>query len=268
MATQEPTRKRKLQDDNNNNDAAARKKQKKKEQKKKLKQKRAEDEADLDLEAGLNRAFERMDGQLLADHLAQKTRRFGTELSSVELADLHISANGIKDTTSFDKPRSLENLPAFLEAFARPSEKLDEAPSKHGSPHTLIVAAAGLRAADLVRHVKLAVRKFQKKGNPVSKLFAKHFKLEEQVSFLQKTRTGIAVGTPQRLIDLIENDALSLENLKRVVVDASHIDQKKRGIADMRETMMPLARLLCMRDLKERICVSPTRDWVTSEERE
>ncbi|KAL2269538.1 hypothetical protein VTJ83DRAFT_1722 [Remersonia thermophila] len=249
MATQEPTRKRKLQDDNTNtNDAAARKKQKRKEQKKKLKQKRAEDEADLDLEAGLNRAFERMDGQLLADHLAQKTTRFGTDLSSVELADLYISANGIKDTTSFDKPRSLENLPAFLEAFSRPSEKLDEAPSKNGSPHTLIVAAAGLRAADLVR----AVRKFQKKGSPVAKLFAKHFKLEEQVSFLQKTRTGIAVGTPQRLIDLIENDALSLENLKRVVVDASHIDQKKRGIADMRETMMPLAKLLCMRDLNER----------------
>jgi protein CMS1 len=70
------------------------------------------------------------------------------------------------------------------------------------------------------------VRKFQKKGSPVAKLvskdvlvpdvlvtivltgcdqFAKHFKVEEQVSFLQKTRTGIAVGTPQRLIDLIEN---------------------------------------------------------------
>lgn len=68
-----------------------------------------------------------------------------------------------------------------------------------------------------------AVRKFQKKDSSVAKLvrkgffyqrdqtaanriqFAKHFKLEEQVSFLQKSRTGIAVGTPQRLIDLIEN---------------------------------------------------------------
>jgi protein CMS1 len=94
------------------------------------------------------------------------------------------------------------------------------------------------------------------------------------VSFLQKSRTGIAVGTPQRLIDLIENgtynntpsrnksplfspvnpfpDALSLANLKRIVVDASHIDQKKRGIVDMRETMMPLAKLLCMQVLKGR----------------
>ncbi|AEO65145.1 uncharacterized protein THITE_2111847 [Thermothielavioides terrestris NRRL 8126] len=236
MATEEITKKRRLQDDDK-----PRKKQKKQ-------KKMREDEGDLDVEAGLNRAFERMDGQLLADHLAQKTRRFGTDLSPVELSDLYISANAIRDSTSWEKPRSLENLPSFLEAFSGASAKLDEAPKKTGSPHTLIVAAAGLRAADLVR----AVRKFQKKGCPVAKLFAKHFKLEEQVSFLQKTRTGIAVGTPQRLIDLIENDALSLDSLKRIVVDASHIDQKKRGIVDMRETMLPLAKLLCRSALKER----------------
>jgi superfamily II DNA/RNA helicase len=41
--------------------------------------------------------------------------------------------------------------------------------------------------------------------------FAKHFKLEEQASFLNKTRTGIAVGTPQRLIDLIENGTYTLQ---------------------------------------------------------
>jgi protein CMS1 len=40
--------------------------------------------------------------------------------------------------------------------------------------------------------------------------------------------------------------------LKRIVVDASHIDQKKRGIVDMRETMLPLAKLLCREALKER----------------
>jgi protein CMS1 len=79
MATEEHTKKRKLQDDDK-----PRKKQKKQ-------KKVREDETDLDMEAGLNRAFERMDGQLLADHIAQKTRRFGTELSPVELSDLYIS---------------------------------------------------------------------------------------------------------------------------------------------------------------------------------
>ncbi|KAG7291680.1 csm1-like protein [Staphylotrichum longicolle] len=224
MATAEQyTKKRKVQDDDK-----PRKKQKKQ-------KKVREDEDDLDMEAGLNRAFERMDGQLLADHIAQKTRRFGTDLSPVELSDLYISANNIRDSTSWNKPRSTENLPDFLEAFKGDAEKLDQAPKKCGSPHTIIVAGAGLRAADLVRSQ-----------------FAKHFKVEEQVSFLKKSRTGIAVGTPQRLIDLIENEALSLDSLKRIVVDASHIDQKKRGIVDMRETMLPLAKLLCREALKQR----------------
>jgi len=46
--------------------------------------------------------------------------------------------------------------------------------------------------------------------------------------------------------------ALSAEHLERVVVDASHIDQKKRGILDMKETQAPLIQLLSREDLKER----------------
>lgn len=145
------------------------------------------DEADLDVEAGLNKAFERMDSQLLADHVAQKTTRFATDLSSVELADLYISgerntqqraggiiltdlcrwkANAIKDTTSWQKPRNLENLPEFLEEFAEDAKQLGEVPKAKGSPHTIVVAGAGLRAAELVR----SLRKFQTKGNSVAKL--------------------------------------------------------------------------------------------------
>lgn len=48
------------------------------------------------------------------------------------------------------------------------------------------------------------------------------------------------------------SEALCLDSVKRVVVDASHIDQKKRGIVDMRETMLPLAKLLCKEALKQR----------------
>ena len=63
--------------------------------KKKRKKAVREDEEDLDVEAGLNRAFERMDSQLVADYIAKKTSRFGSDLSSVELGDLYIS--GEKD---------------------------------------------------------------------------------------------------------------------------------------------------------------------------
>jgi len=59
--------------------------------KKKRKKAVRHDEGDLDVEAGVNRGFERMDSQLLADYIAQKTTRFGSDLSPVELGDLYIS---------------------------------------------------------------------------------------------------------------------------------------------------------------------------------
>jgi protein CMS1 len=43
-----------------------------------------------------------------------------------------------------------------------------------------------------------------------------------------------------------------LDSLKRLVVDASHIDQKKRGVLDMKDTMMPLARFLSRKEFKDR----------------
>jgi protein CMS1 len=50
-----------------------------------------EDELLFDMEAGVNKAIGLMDSQLMADHIAQKTSRFGTDLSPVELSDLYIS---------------------------------------------------------------------------------------------------------------------------------------------------------------------------------
>ena len=47
------------------------------------------------------------------------------------------------------------------------------------------------------------VRKFQTKDATVAKLFAKHIKIEDSIKFLKSRRTGIAVGTPTRLMDLM-----------------------------------------------------------------
>jgi len=46
---------------------------------------------DLDLEAGLNKKLVHLDNMLMADHIAQKTRRFGSDLRPVELSALDIS---------------------------------------------------------------------------------------------------------------------------------------------------------------------------------
>lgn len=210
--------------------------------------KNAIDEDELDVENCINKAFSHMDNQLLADYIAQRTRKYESDLSSIELEDKHIPANAIRDTTSWDKPRTLDTLPSFLEKFSGNSTKLWSASKKNGAPHTIIVTAAGLRAADIAR----GVRKFQTKDATVAKLFAKHIKLQDSIKFLKSTRTGIAVGTPQRLKVLVDDGALQIDRLERIVVDASHIDQKKRGILDMKETQIPLVVWLGQQEFRER----------------
>lgn len=56
------------------------------------------------------------------------------------------------------------------------------------------------------------------------------------------------MGTPDRLVALLEEKALSTANLKRVVVDVSYIDQKKRGILDMKELHESLIKLLLRKE--------------------
>jgi protein CMS1 len=48
------------------------------------------DEDELDVDVGIKRAFSHMDNQLLADYIAQRTRKYESDLSSIELEDKHI----------------------------------------------------------------------------------------------------------------------------------------------------------------------------------
>ncbi len=61
-------------------------------------------------------------------------------------------------------------------------------------------------------------------------------------------RVDFGVGTPERLSVLLDQDALSTAHLKQVVVDVSYIDQKKRGILDMKELHEALVRLVLRKE--------------------
>lgn len=159
----------------------------------------APDDELLNTELGLNTLFTKMDNQLLADHLAQKLTRFGSDLSAIEISDMTLSgtlqfsrdedfahircpANTIQDTTTWQEPRTLDKFPNFLESVTENPELLYKSAKKKGSPHTLIVTGAGLRAADIVRYVGApaeeekrltfdrSMRKFQNKDNAIAKL--------------------------------------------------------------------------------------------------
>jgi protein CMS1 len=52
---------------------------------------------------------------------------------------------------------------------------------------------------------------------------------------------------------------LQIDRLERIVVDASHIDQKKRGILDMKEAQVPLVVWLGQNEFRERYAAKSGR---------
>jgi protein CMS1 len=65
-------------------------------------------------------------------------------------------------------------------------------------------------------------------------------------------------GPPDVLVyaDHLFLGTLKLDELERIVIDGSHIDQKQRGIFDMKDTHMPLLKLLTRPELRERLGAS------------
>ncbi|KAL8954006.1 MAG: hypothetical protein Q9222_000167 [Ikaeria aurantiellina] len=223
----------------------------------------------------IDQSIGKMDNRLLADHLAQRNKKFSEKLSIVELGDMQVPENAILDTSTWERERSIEGLPEFLEHFAQDGGKamqLAVAPQQPGAPHTLVLTAAALRAASLTRYDMFvllmprvaslqparALRHFQRQDAAVAKLFAKHIKLKDACEFVKKTRICIGVGTPSRVLELIDRGVLTIGSLDRIVIDRSYLDQKKRSILDMRETQEPLQQILARPELKARYLTTNT----------
>lgn len=96
-------------------------------------------------------------------------------------------------------------LPDFQNMKKVPGEEV-------GSPLVIIVSAGAVRSVEIIKSLS---RYAQCK---VAKLFAKHFKLEDQVEMLREYHP-VAVGTPHRLNKLVDIGALSLTNTRVVLID-------------------------------------------------
>jgi hypothetical protein len=97
----------------------------------------------------------------------------------------------VRDSTSWSEPRTTDKLSAFLKQQCTSVQPTPKKPV--GAPHTIIVTASGIRAADLCRSLKAGLPKEGVKDPNVAKLFAKHMKLAEQVTHLKKNKYGLKV---------------------------------------------------------------------------
>lgn len=191
------------------------------------------------------------DPSLLSDTFAQAIAKSkGKDSTSLEQSDLAIPSRAFCNTSEFGMSHIAMNLPAFLEKYVKGGREELSSSTETNSPHTVIVACSGMRVADLYREVV----QFNEDGKvgKVGKFIAKHMKLKDNIRYLGETKVGIAISTPQRLVDLIQKDAVKLESLKRIVLDASYMDEKKRTLLTIDEVFVPLLHLLNMPAIKIR----------------
>ncbi|KIJ69482.1 hypothetical protein HYDPIDRAFT_79662, partial [Hydnomerulius pinastri MD-312] len=173
----------------------------------------------------------------LVDYMSAMQAKAFPELSGLELGDMLIPETSIPDTTQWTESRSLDRLVEFIiNVLPMLHKRLSQRSKAAGAPTLLFIAGAALRVADVTRVLKDR-RLRGDKGGDVAKLFAKHFKLEEHVSYLRRSKIGSAVGTPGRVGKLLcETDALSVSQLTHIILDVSFRDSKKRNLLDIPET--------------------------------
>lgn len=187
--------------------------------------------------------------EVLASKFTESIRKYKGDLSTIELEDLSVSATCFRDTTSFSETRVVKNLADFLEQNTEGGGEELRSCEEKASPHTLIFASSAIRTTDLLR----AVRRYGSEKSKIAKLFAKHMKLSAMIKYVQETRFGIGAGTPQRVLDLIKQDVLKLDRLKRIVIDASYVDEKQRTIFDEKDSFVQIVDFLNSGDLKGRL---------------
>jgi protein CMS1 len=77
----------------------------------------------------------------------------------------------------------------------------------------------------------------------IAKLFARHIKTDEQLQLLRSSEVRIAVGTPNRLLRLLEQNGLDLTDCRLIVIDSIR-NVKKKTIFTERESREDLFLLL------------------------
>ncbi|WVQ93666.1 hypothetical protein IAU59_000742 [Kwoniella sp. CBS 9459] len=179
--------------------------------------------------------------------LLRSVRESYPSASSVELDDIIIPTTNLLPPPEYSPPKeeqaaeaagesgneSTKTSPSFVGLQKRVEHllKVTEKKKLHvATPRIIILSLSGLRCADVVR----GVRDVKGQGE-VAKLFAKHFKLADQIKYLEKTKVSIAVGTPARVGKLLNEGAIKITSDTVLLLDVSHQDSKTRTILTLPE---------------------------------
>lgn len=129
-------------------------------------------------------------------------------------------------------PRGIEHwVTTDLESFLKSvdQEEILSGGNEDSDAFILILCRSAIRAIDLIKNMGSILKKIK-----VTKLFAKHKKMSEQSELLKKEKPRIAVGTPGRVLRLVEEGILDVGNVKYLIFDMER-DSKTYHVLDNKE---------------------------------
>ncbi|KAJ2721536.1 hypothetical protein GGI07_003889 [Coemansia sp. Benny D115] len=157
-------------------------------------------------------------------------------ISQLELEPIKMQAKHMYQTTT---PLPALDAVDHMEELAKTAVSSGKNKNKvmHGAPQVLVLCSSALRAVDLVRRL----RPVSPRRN-VLKLFSKHMKIDQQRKVLKENAVDVAVGTPNRILKLLEDGDLKVNRLRLVLFDCWQ-DEKMRVLVDMDDTRKDLFAL-------------------------
>ncbi|XP_056415263.1 protein CMSS1 isoform X2 [Hyla sarda] len=159
---------------------------------------------------------------------------YGKTRSVIEMEELKLPDN------CFAKENDLSHtLSSYLKEVCPKWSKLSKNHKEKKSIVLLVVCSSAHRTLELIKLIN-AFRGDTK----IMKLFAKHIKIKDQIKWLEDHVVHLGVGTPGRIKSLIEQDGLTLQSLKYLVLDWNWRDQKLRRMADIPEVKKEMLELL------------------------
>jgi protein CMS1 len=148
--------KRKAHGENVSSTAGKRKRSKQSKQNKKADNGYLDSYADVDEELNINRAIGRMDPTEITEYVEgiYSHPKFRGDKTEMEMRDLRLPVGAVRDMTSWTEPRKLDGMADFVKmVIGEVNEGGSAGGNKFGCPHTLVVTASAIRAADVVRYV-------------------------------------------------------------------------------------------------------------------
>ncbi|XP_068816493.1 protein CMSS1 isoform X7 [Struthio camelus] len=174
------------------------------------------------------------------DLLNLLSQHFGAKRSVIEMEELKLS-----DSCFLPANDLTHSFSSYLKEICPKWAKLRKNHKETKSVVMLVICSSALRSLELIKSMTAF------KGDcRVLKLFAKHIKIKEQITMLEKGIFHIGVGTPGRIKALVEQDGLYLNSTKYMILDWNWRDQKLRRMMDIPEIKKETIDLLEMSIIK------------------